>query len=481
MDHTLTIEDIIREVEKHHRVPDKKLIYSAYEYAADKHKNQEPRMTGESYMMHLLRVTYRIASWGFESDSVCAALLHDTLEDTDTTYSDLEHRFGKHIADMVDAVTEIQKDLRDKTDLSKEQIVKLSDDRLKEKMNEKALFIKTADRLDNLNTIYPFSEMKQIAKAKHTREIIIPMLKKEEAYLLVDSLENLCLKIEHPKRYSEITDALEDLRIKNTYTITRTLNLFSEVFSSSRKYDSPEYRAALGSIVDFKISQRSAVSVYRQINSQAENLSVDIPRLLSKKNLALYDLTLIISNDFYSPIDAFFKLYSGFLEDKEITILDFNTTTYRDSKYYVISDRMDNLYRLFVKSETEYMRYQLGHMVDTEDIRDFGTAIDGKKIKVYRKDHTAMYIENGATFLDFAFAIHSEIGLHFDYALIDGSQTRHHAYERINEGDIITIVPNPRKCPELFWFKHVNTEKAKDHLIRYYSALLVKLSHLTFQ
>ena len=75
-----------------------------------------------------------------------------------------------------------------------------------------------------------------------------------------------------------------------------------------------------------------------------------------------------------------------------MTVIDFGMTTYKDSKYYILSDEMDNLYRLFVKSETEYMRYKLGHIIDDEAVTDFGTAIDGKKIKVYKKDQTAIYI-----------------------------------------------------------------------------------------
>lgn len=476
----ICFEDINREVKKNHKVTNKGLIRRAYDFAAEKHKNQKPRKTGEPYILHPIRVAYIVACWGFEADTICGALLHDTLEDTDATYSEIEGLFGKNIADLVDAVTAIQIEIRDKTGLTKEEIDELSDRRLKEKMSEKALFIKAADRIDNLRTIAPFSEEKKIAKAKHTREIIIPMLKKEGAYQLIDVLEDLCLQIEHPDRYAEITSAYSALRNNNAYTTAKTLKLFSEVFSPNNTIDSSEYRTVLGSIVDFTHNPRSTISVYRQLNAQADNITTDLPRLLCKKNIAMYDLTLIISDDYCTatlgdskarttPTNAFFKLYSSFLEDKNITVVDFGMTTYKDSKYYILSDEMNNLYRLFVKSETEYMRYKLGHIIDDEAVTDFGAAIDGKKIKVYKKDQTAMYIENGATFLDFAFAVHSEIGLHFDYALIDGSLTQRKPYERINEGDIITIVPNPDIEPNLHWFKYVKTGKAMDHLIKYLS------------
>lgn len=477
----ICLEDINREVQKNHKVANKGLIKKAYDYATDKHKDQEPRKTGEPYIMHPIRVAYLIASWGFEAESICAALLHDTIEDTTTSYAEIKDLFGQNIADMVDAVTAIDKEIKDKTNLTKEEIDILSDNRLKEKMSEKALFIKVADRIDNLRTIGPFKEEKKIAKAKHTREIIIPMLKKEEAYQLIDVLEDLCLQIEHPERYAEITSTYTALRESNAYTTTKTIKLLSEVFSPNNSTIPSEYNTSLKSIVNFKHNPRSAISVYRQINAQANNIAVDLPKLLCKRNIAMYDLTLVISDDYcakvsseaqenVTPINIFFKLYSSLLTDKNITIINFGQTTYKDSRYYILCDEMDNLYRLFVKSETEYMRYKLGHVIDTEDVTDFGTAVDGKKIKVYRRDESAMYIEAGATFLDFAFAIHSEIGLHFSYATIDGNKTQRKPYEKISEGDVITIETDPAIEPNLHWFKYVKTSKAMDHLIKYLSS-----------
>ena len=474
--YTLNIcfEDIKREVKRNHKVANKGLIKAAYDYATEKHKDQKPRKTGEPYILHPMRVAYLVASWGFEADTICAALLHDTLEDTDATYDELIKLFGKSVADMVYAVTDIDDEIEKTAKLTKEEIDELADSRLKEKMSEKALFIKVGDRIDNLQTISPFNEEKKIAKAKHTREIIIPMLMKEEAYQLIDILENLCLQIEHPKRYREILSSYDTLRNENSYTTTKTLKLFSEVFSPNTSIYTNEYSTALKSIVEFTYSPRSAISIYRQIIAQANNIATDLPKLLCKKNISMYDITLVVNDEYCSstlntPTNVFFKLYSSFLADKNITIVNFSQTTYKDSRYYILSDEMNNLYRLFIKSETEYMHYKLGHIIDTEDITDFGAAIDGKKIKVYKRDETAMYIEAGSTFLDFAFAIHSEIGLHFNYATIDGNKTQHKPYEKISEGDIISVETDPRIEPNLHWFKYVKTNRAIDYLIKYLS------------
>ena len=371
----------------------------------------------------------------------------------------------------------MDKELKNKSNLTKEELDELSDKQLRKKMSEKALFIKIADRIDNLNTIDVFSEEKQISKAIHTREVIIPMVMCEEAYQLVDILEDLCLKIEHPKRYQLINKLYNTLVKDNTYTTQKTLSTLSNVLTPTSSVVTKDYLPLCQKIAAFSYAPRSSVSIYREINAAAHNLSEDYPKLLCKQNIALYDLTLVISDNYAqsteettiqaNPNEIFLQLYDKFLLGKGLYILDKKTTTCKDCSYYVISDEMDNLYRLFVKTETEYMRFKLGHIIDIEDIKfDNSDTYGTRKIKVFKKDQTALYIDAGATMLDFAFAIHSEIGLHFDYALIDSSLTRHKAHEKLSEGDRITIVTNPNIRPNLQWFRHVKTANAVDHLIR---------------
>lgn len=477
----IRFEDIIIECKKNHKITNKGLVKNVYDFIISKLENPDSHKEKGSCSSHALCVAYFIAQLGFEADTLCAALLYTTLKNTHATHSEIEASFGNNIADIVDAVTAIDTKITSNMEEFQKETFQISGEYLKNKIIEKALFIKVAHIIDVLRTATAsLTEDEKMNCAKYTREIIIPLLKKEEAYQLIDTLENLCLQIEHPERYTEINNAYTALRNSNKHAITNTLHLFSEVFSPSSSADSGEHRTALGSIVDFTYNPRAIISIYRQINAHANNFSRDWSTLLCKKNIALYDLTLVISDDYClkssqnlqgdtSPTHVFFKLYSNFLADKNITIVDFGSTTYKDSRYYILSDEMDNRYRLFVKSETEYMRYKLGHIIDTEDIIDFTSVVDGKKIKVYRKDGSAMYIEAGATFLDFAFAIHSEIGLHFDYALTDGNKAKRKYYERINEGDIITIETKPSIEPNLHWFKYVKTNRSMDYLIRYFS------------
>lgn len=479
----ICIDDVMNELVKNHKVSNKKTVKKAYDYALEMHEGQS-RKSGEPYIMHPLRVARFVATWGFESDVICAALLHDVVEDCQTTLDKVERLFGDSISKIVDSLTSLDKDIENADELTKEELDKLSDTKLQEQMTEKALFIKAADRLDNLYTIDIFPKEKQIKKAKHTREVIIPMLIKEEAYKIIDQLEDLCLKIEHSERYNDINTEYAKLRETNSCTTDAVLKLFTDVFHTGSMYVSTELRSYLDYVARFKYNVRSSVSIYRQLIADAENINRDLPKLLCKKNIAIYDLTLVINDEKnslhgpdrpyeLSPLDVFFKIYENILMNHNICILDHKTTTYGESNYFILRDEMDNLYRLFIKTETQYMHYKLGHVIDSDDYTfdsDFSNTGTAKKIKVFTQKGEAKYIDAGATMLDFAFMIHSELGFHFDYATIDNNKgQRANAYDRLSPGDQITIETNPEIQPKIQWFKYVKTERAIEHLIHRFS------------
>lgn len=302
---------------------------------------------------------------------------------------------------------------------------------------------------------------------------------REGAYQLVNELENLCLKIEHPDRYLEINRLYTEMLRCNAFTTRKVLHLFKELFSRNSSLIPNTLLPYLSYIVDFTCSPRSPISIFRQLNREANNINHDLHKLLCKKNVAMYDLTLIVADDStaadkLTPLDIFYTFYAEALMEKGICILDYKETTHQDARYLVLCDSMDNLYRLFIKTEKEYLHYKLGHIVESDDVISFKDidTLDprntyNKKIKVFKRDGSALYIDAGATMLDFAFAVHSEIGLHFDYALVDGSKTRRPPYERLNEGDKITVVPSEEVKARIQWFKYVRTSKAVEHLVRY--------------
>ncbi|MBQ7536042.1 MAG: HD domain-containing protein [Stomatobaculum sp.] len=476
----VTIDEILQIYSRNHKDDGNKDIKRAYHYAALKHAGMV-RGTGEPYINHPLRAARMVAAWRLKSDAVIAALLHDVVEDCDTPLSEIEEKFGGNAAKIVDAVTALSdKDFADQA-LTKAQKDLLSDARLQKKMSDLALYVKIADRIDNLSTLSGVKEEKRIPKAQHTREIIIPMARLMNAYNFVDALEELCFRAEHPAKYEEIKKQYGQLCTANSWKSQESLDILSSVFDHHHNYETSELDRYHRYIINFKYRNCSCISIFNQVSRLAENIKNEWHALLCKDNIPLYDLTLIVSdklsedNSSIRPNDIFFEYFDKALSRKGFYLIKHCLTTYKDTGYFVISDETDNLYRLFVRTETDFQRYLYGNIIDSDSSLSI-TNVDefeprdtyNEKIKVFRKDGSSLIIDKGATVLDFAFYIHSALGYHFHYAMIDDSRTQLPAYTRLNEGDTITIVPDEDIKPKITWFKYVKTSRAINYLVQYF-------------
>ena len=472
--------DVMDSYSDNHKVGDKKIIQKAYDYAESKHRGMK-RSSGEPYINHPLRVARLIAQWGFESDTIAAALLHDVLDDCQAELKEIETLFGSNAAQIVDAVTALSdKDFSDHT-LTKVQRDILSDVQLLCKMNEKALYVKIADRIDNLSTLDGVPEEKRIPKAEHTRDIIIPIAVHEHAYHHVDTLEELCFQVEHPQQYQMISKRAEEIRNENSSVCTDVMEMLKDLFTPDSQLACNGLEHYQHYVKELLCESRSCVSIFRQITREAENIKKDLKSLLTKERVALYDLTLILSDtildekDGIHPLQLFFLYFEKFLSSQGLYLIRFESTPYGNYIYFILADEMDNLYRLFVRTEKDYKRYLYGKIIDSEGeffIKDVNE-IDprdtfNEKIRVFDKDGCAIMIDRGATVLDFAFYIHTDLGLHFDYAMIDESKTQLPAYTRLNEGDMITIVANEQVSPSITWFNYIKTRRAIHHLVSFF-------------
>lgn len=521
--------DIVKVYSQHHPIENKQDLIRAYDYASQKHAGQK-RGSGEAYIKHPLRTARSCAKWRADKDVIMAALLHDVAEDCNTPLSEIEKSFGPNVAAIVDAVTALSDRDFDHHTLTKAQKDILSDAKLQRKMNYKALYVKVADRIDNLRTMSGVKEEKRIPKAEHTREIIVPMCRLAQAHHFADVLEELCFEIEHPTMYANYKKHYRRVLKTNDATCRESLAVLSRVFDPSQKinHPHPELNQLKRYIVNFYSNKRSYISLHRQISRGSRNIVADWSSLLSKYNVALYDLTLVVSDAFLADInvnpydmsdlnslddstnrsfevagplfDASARLYdmSGrpyealvrqaydiFFEyfDKELShngfyLLKYCYTTNRDSGYFLIADRMDNMYRLFVRTEREQQRYLYGNIVDDSDfmISDVNETDPRdtykEKIKIFLRNGNKLSIDKGATVLDVAFYIHPQTGLHFSYAMLDESKTQLPCHTRLNEGDTITIVTDEDAWPEIAWFKYVNTVRAKHELVKYFQKKL---------
>ena len=455
-------------------------IKRAYVFANEKHGGVR-RKSGEPYINHCLRAARLLAEHGFESDCLIAALLHDVIEDCDVSLAEIREKFGRQVAKIVDTVTSLNDRDYDGRKLTKKQRDILSDAKLLKKMNLPALYVKIADRIDNLSTISCFSEEKRLLKAQHTREMLIPLAEEAKAFYFVDQLEELCFRIEHPTQLAQMEEACRRIHMENRLTAKKTLDKLESIFDPLRNNYAKELGPYRRHIISFEHADRTMISLFRQATAHADKIG-DMRFLLSKESFAFHDLFLIVSNDLEEetpirPHDLFFKFFDLVLSREGFYIVDYRRTTHLDSTYFLLADDRDNLYRLFIRTEDDNERYRTGNRigentffrgtVDEVEPRD----VYKPKIKVFRADGTAMMIDNGATVLDFAFHIHTSLGLHFKYARLNGNATQLPAYTRLNDRDTVVITEGEDVLPTFTWFKYVKTSRAADRLVRFFYRL----------
>ncbi|MDO5133471.1 MAG: HD domain-containing protein [Eubacteriales bacterium] len=470
--------EILRFYIEHHPDGDREGIKRAFKYAEKLHEGTL-RGSGEPYINHPMRTARLLAEQGFESDYLIAALLHDVVEDCGVSISEIKKQFGSTVSMTVDAVTALSdRDFGEKKP-SKRKRDSLSDAKLQEKMNNKALYVKIADRIDNLATISGVKEEKRQPKAEHTREILIPMAERAKAFYYVDVLEDLCFHIEHPGELAVMEEIRDRICTENRQSTGRALQTFAQVFDPLRKNPYKALEPYRRHIISFRQQDRTMVSIFRQIISETED-SKKLENILRKDTFAFYDLFLIVSNDLEeegTPIrthDLFFKYFDLALSKRGFYFVDYKRTTHKDATYFLLADEMDNLYRLFIRTQEDYNRYLHGNIIDdsafyagiVNEIEPRDTY--NPKIKVFCADGAAMKIDKGATVLDFAFHIHTDLGLHFQHAQLNGEKTFLPAHTRLNEGDTVFIQENENVTPTFSWFKYLRTSRAKDHLVRYF-------------
>lgn len=205
----ITIEDIIKKQKENYAGADIELIKKAYNFAKENHGNQL-RKSGEPYLIHPMNVAYILANLELDDETLCAALLHDVVEDTPVTHEDLIEEFGEAIAEMVAGVTKLGT-LR-YTTLEEQQVENYRKMFLAMGKDIRVILIKLADRLHNMRTLKFLTRDRQIANAKETMDLYAPLANRLGIYSLKWELEDLSFKYLYPEEYHEIVVGLDRKR-----------------------------------------------------------------------------------------------------------------------------------------------------------------------------------------------------------------------------------------------------------------------------
>ena len=476
----ITINDLLEQVKTYNNnEEDLKLIKSAYDYAYKKHFGQK-RISGDDYITHPLNVAWILTEINADAYAISAALLHDTIEDSDSTKEDIEEHFGTTIALLVDGVTKINKI---KFSSETEQIaanqrkilVGLSED-------VRVIIIKLADRLHNMRTLYVMSEEKQKRKAKETLEILTPIAHRIGIYKIKSELEDLSLRYLKPDAYY---DVVEKLNIKKTARDEAVNKMMSEV---------SELLTSHNIVHEIKGRSKSIYSIYQKLNKGKK--FDDIYDILALRVFVNTEqecyLALGLIHSKYKPVPKRFKDYIAM--PKTNLYQSLHTTVFGiDGELFEIQIRtyeMDKIAEYGIASHWSYKEHTDGSIKDVMDqklqlfrsiieLNDETTSniefVDSIKKDVLTNDVIYVYTPKGdvielpekSTPVDFAYKVHSEVGDTMVGAIVNDNIVPLN-YE-LKTGDIIKINTNKSSKPSKDWLNFVITSQARNRIKSYYT------------
>ena len=398
------------------------IVKRAYDYADELHKDQM-RQSGEPYISHLLNVAYILAEMHADRDTICAGLLHDTLEDTNITKEDIAHDFNQNVANLVDGVTKLSKmNFSSKQDQNyantRKIITGITED-------VRIIIIKLADRLHNMRTLQFKSEFKQKENALETMEIFVPLAYYIGAYRIKSELEDLSLRYLKADMYKKI----EEKKLKLEEDSSSCLNeMLYKIQTLLNDKNIPN---------EIKVRTKNIYGIYKRLN-EGHKLS-DIHDLLALKIMVdevancYYTLGMIHHN--YHPINDKFKdnicnpktnMYQSLhttifgpddrLVQTQIRTFDmdkvasFGLTAYWDVEKGKARDVMQKDLRAkfqFFKSLTE-INSMFGD--NQEFVKQVKIELFSDRIYVYTTKGDIIELPKGATPIDFAYKIHTDVG-----------------------------------------------------------------------
>ena len=484
---TLTLDDLIKKLEEYN--PDAiEMVEKAYKYAEFLHDGQK-RQSGEPYIIHPLNVAYTLAELNADQDTICAGLLHDTLEDTETSKEEIANLFNSEVAKLVDGVTKISKM---KFPSKQEQYMANTRKIVTSIMDDvRIVIIKLADRLHNMRTLQYKSDLKQIENSIETLDIFVPLAYYIGAYRIRNELEDICLSYLKPDEYKRIDELRNKIEIESKVCLNNMeetiKNQIEKVIRETKNINEEDK-------VNYEVKQRikNVYGIYRKLKDGHKIEDVHDLLILKVMLETTSDCYLALSaiHSKYNPINDKFKDYiynpktnmyrsihtTVFAPDDRLVqaqirtfdmdkVASFGLTTYWNIKkgqarYDMQSDLKD-----------EFQFYKSLRQIDKmfEDNEEFVSHVKnelfGNNIYVYTSKGKAIELPVGSTPIDFAYKIHTELGNTMIGARVNNEPVEV-GYE-LKNGDRVIILNDTSSKPKKEWLDKAKTTKAKRKILEY--------------
>jgi GTP pyrophosphokinase len=454
-------------------VADKKLIRLAFDTAVDAHSDQR-RKSGEAYIFHPIAVAKIVASEiGLDAASIAAALLHDVVEDTSYTIPDIERLFGSVVAKIVDGLTKIahlKKDMNisQQAENFRKMLLTLNDD-------VRVIIIKIADRYHNMLTMDSMPEHKQLKIASETLYIYAPLAHRIGLYNIKTALEDLSLKYTEPEVFNDIANKIEDSKEDQQ----RYIDDFTNSIKNSLAKEKFKYT--------IKGRMKSIFSIRRKMKKQQVNFDEIYDKFAIRiVYQAAPDEEKFLAWKIYSIVTDYFTPNPVRLRD---WISSPKTTGYEalhitvmgpKGRWVEVQIRSERMHEIAEKGYAAHFKYKHGDQKEqgidiwlnrlqealenenvnaVDFVEEFKLNLYSKEIFVFTPKGELKSLPKGATPLDFAFTIHTEIGTKTRGAKVNGKLVPLNT--TLHSGDQVEVITSENAKPTQNWLNYATTSKAR--------------------
>ena len=474
-----SIEHLIEKVKGYNPKCNTEKIIAAYELAKNAHGDQK-RISGTPYITHPLAVAEIVADMKLDCDSICAALLHDVVEDTQYTREDVAQMFGEQVALLVDGVTKLEKiqfstkEERDMENLRKMFLAMASDIRV--------IIIKFADRVHNMTTLISMSEEKQREKARETLSVFAPLAHRLGMYKIKWELEDLSLKYIDPVAFKEIVEGINQKRQER------------EAYIDTIKRDIKEKLTEIGVKCTIDGRPKHFYSIYRKMFTQNKTLDqiydLFAVRIITE-NLSDCYAALGVAHELYKPMPGRFKDYIAMPKPNMYQSLH-TTVVGHDGVPFEIQIRTREMHEIAENGVCAHWKYKEGKasksdgeleqkfqwikqlleiQQDSKDEEEFLQALRidlfTDQVFVFSPKGDVLSFPAGATPIDFAFSIHSAVGCKMQGAKVNGKIVN--LDYQLQNGDIVEIITSSAiHGPSKDWLKIVKTSQARNKIHQWF-------------
>lgn len=465
----IRLNDITSKFLNYHPKGNVELVEKAYVYSAKVHQGQI-RLSGEPYLSHPLEVAYILAQMKMDVICLAAGLLHDTIEDTDAQLEEIEGIFGEETANIVDGVTKISKiQSASRKERQAENFRKMI---LAMSSDIRVILVKLADRLHNMRTLGFHPPEKQRHIADETLDIYAPLAGRMGIYWIKSSLEDLCLFYLEPEIYRQINTEIAERRGERDKYITEV----SEVLQ--RKLAEYEIQATI------KGRSKHFYGIYKKMLDQdlSVNQVYDIValRVIVNSIKECYEALGHI-HSMWKPVQGRFKDYVSVPKSNMYQSLH-TTVIGPEGQRMEVQLRTWEMHRVAEEGIAAHWKYKEGAIATKTDekqfawlrqilewqksLKDPAEFLESVKINLFPDEvyvftprGEAKEFPKGATTIDFAYSIHSEVGEKCIGAKINGKMVP--LRTELKNGDIVEVITSPKQHPSKDWLKFVKTPRAR--------------------